>query len=75
MRGGGHCLVNLRKVQQPKELGGLGVLDLELFGRALQLRCSCVGCGFNGVIRIDLGLSWRCRVMKWIGSCSDYPPW
>jgi hypothetical protein len=35
---GGHCLVRWAKVQKSKRLGGLGVLDLELFGRALRLR-------------------------------------
>jgi hypothetical protein len=35
---GGHCLVRWAKIQKPKQLGGLGILDLELFGRALRLR-------------------------------------
>ena len=35
---GGHCLVKWSKVMRPKNFGGLGVLDLDLFSRALRLR-------------------------------------
>jgi hypothetical protein len=35
---GGKCLVAWSRVQRPRQLGGLGVLDPPLFGRALQMR-------------------------------------
>jgi len=35
---GGHCLVKWSKVMKPKNFGGLGILDLDLFSRALRLR-------------------------------------
>jgi hypothetical protein len=35
---GGHCLVNWKKCMRPKNLGGLGIKDLDKFSRALQLR-------------------------------------
>ena len=35
---GGHCLVKWAKTMRPKKFGGLGILDLDLFCRALRLR-------------------------------------
>lgn len=35
---GGHCLVQWAKTMRPKKFGGLGILGLDLFGGALQLR-------------------------------------
>jgi hypothetical protein len=63
---GGHCLVNWKKVQRPKKLGGLGVLDLELFSRALRQR-------WLWLQWTDPGRPWSsltCLVMKWIISFS-----
>jgi hypothetical protein len=57
---GGHCLVNWPTVTRPKDLGGLGVPDLDRFGRALRLRW--------------LWQEWVEESKPWIGSelpCSD----
>jgi hypothetical protein len=35
---GGHCSLAWSKVTRPKELGGLGLFDLKLFGWALRVR-------------------------------------
>lgn len=35
---GGHSLVKWENVKKPKKVGGLGVLDLDFFSRALRLR-------------------------------------
>ncbi|WVZ67318.1 hypothetical protein U9M48_016414 [Paspalum notatum var. saurae] len=51
---GGHCLVKWTRAARPKELGGLGILDLERFSRALRLRW--------------LWLSWTDRSRPWIGT-------
>jgi hypothetical protein len=35
---GGHCLVNWQTYLRPKNLGGLGIKDLEKFNMTLRLR-------------------------------------
>mgnify|MGYP005829042211 CR=1 FL=1 len=35
---GGKCTVNWKKTCSPKEYGGIGIKNLEFFGRALRLR-------------------------------------
>jgi hypothetical protein len=35
---GGHCLVNWQACTRPKNMGGLGIKDLDKFSRALRLR-------------------------------------
>jgi hypothetical protein len=35
---GGHCLVSWKRVQRPKKLGGLGILELSKFNMALRLQ-------------------------------------
>jgi len=57
---GGHCLVNWPRVCMPKDLGGLGVPNLENFGRAL---CLCW-----------LWQEWVHDSKPWVGttlSCND----
>lgn len=51
---GGLALVNWSIVCRPKSLGGLGVIDLKRFGRALRLRWKW--------------LEWRDQDRPWIGS-------
>jgi hypothetical protein len=35
---GGHCLVKWKSCTRPKRLGGLGIKDLDKYGRALRLQ-------------------------------------
>jgi hypothetical protein len=35
---GGKCMVNWRKICAPRRFGGLGIKDIQNFGRALRLR-------------------------------------
>lgn len=51
---GGSCKVNWRKVCTPIEHGGLGIMDLEKFGRALRLRW--------------LWLAWKSPERPWVGT-------
>ena len=51
---GGHCLVNWCKVTRSKLLGGLGIQNLEFFGRALRLRW--------------LWFEWTDQEKPWIGT-------
>lgn len=37
MAAGGHCMLAWPRVCRPMELGGLGILNLQLFGYALRL--------------------------------------
>ena len=50
---GGICLVNWPTVSRPKNLGGLGVVDLERFARALRIRW--------------MWFQWRDRDRAWTG--------
>ena len=51
---GGHCLVNWKKCKLPKELGGLGILDLQMCSRALRLRW--------------IWFEWKDPERPWVGS-------
>jgi hypothetical protein len=56
----GHALVNWKTVCRPKDLGGLGIPDLDRSGHALRLRW--------------LWLQWTDPTLPWSGSklpCSD----
>jgi hypothetical protein len=66
---GGHCLVSWKNVKKPKKLGGLGVLDLELFGHALRLRWLWTY-GSAGLTQIGRGWVLKCPAMKLTDSFS-----
>ena len=42
---GGHCLVNWPTVTKPKDLGGVGMPDLDRFGRALSITMALASMG------------------------------
>jgi hypothetical protein len=48
---GGHCLVNCQVCMRLKKWGGLGIKDLDKFGRALRMRW--------------LWFNWDTRVRPW----------
>ena len=50
---GGHCLINWPTVCTPKDMGGLGILDLERLARALRHRW----CWFQ----------WKHNSRLWVG--------
>lgn len=66
----GHCLVRWKKVKRPKKQGELGVLDLEMFGRALTLRWAD-GCGMSGSTPQDHGQEPFYHATQWIGNCLE----
>ena len=39
---GGHCLVQWKKAMRPKNFGGLGILDLDLFSRGTAVEMAMV---------------------------------
>lgn len=56
---GGHCLVNWKSSARPKAKGGLGILELERFARALRLRWLW----FKWKHKNECGTSLTCHAM------------
>ncbi|WVZ88969.1 hypothetical protein U9M48_035436 [Paspalum notatum var. saurae] len=50
---GGKCKVSWARLQRPINRGGLGIINLELFGRALR--------------RLRLWFEWKCPEKPWVG--------
>lgn len=80
---GGHSLVQWARVKRPKHLGVLGVLDLELFSRALRLRWLWFDCvdedrlwvgGAIPVSEVDRQLFRVCTTV-WLGKGSKAQFW
>jgi len=63
-------LVNWPTVSMPKDLVGLGVLDLDKFDRASD----CAAYGKNGVRRTSHGSAWKFRATRQIDYFSMPPP-
>jgi hypothetical protein len=67
---GGKCLLAWGRVKCPLWLGGLGILDLRRFGRALQVRWLWL----RRSTQLEHGSVYRLMKMKHLGHSSKHPP-
>ena len=70
---GGHCLVQWKKAMRPKNFGGLGILDLDLFSRALRLRW--LWFQWTTPDKPWVGMEPRHQWMQWTNNCSESVRW
>ncbi|KAL6613961.1 hypothetical protein ACP70R_036231 [Stipagrostis hirtigluma subsp. patula] len=80
---GGRCLASWKLVCRPKKLGGLGIKDLDKYGRSLRLRwfwnmCSAVDRPWKSVIKLtnkaDRSLFFASTVFQ-VGNGKRTPFW
>jgi len=69
---GGHCLIAWPKVSRPKELGGLGILDLQRFIWALRVRWLSAVAGKNRTCEAMDGFPSPCSYLCPVSFCYCY---
>ena len=69
---GGHCLIAWPKVSRPKELGGLGILDLQRFSWALRVRWLSAVAGKNRTCEAMDGFPSPCSYLCPVSFCYCY---